>query len=221
MPNNSGHIPPQSISYKAVKDPYANFAWFYHLWSVLTESKAAEKVLDFAGIENGEDILEVAVGTGELFQKIVNLNPDGSNTGIDFSFAMLSRAKHRMVKSARKNYNLEIASAYQLPFENEAFSLLINNFMLDLLPEQDYVAILTEYYRVLKPSGRLVISAMTFGSTFYHRFWGWAAKEFPALLTNCRPISIRNYLIGTGFRIIDSAFISQNTFPSQVTVALK
>ena len=62
---------------------YKKVVWFYDLWSLLTESKAAKKVIDFAGIKGGETILEVACGTGVVFEQIVQMNPNGQNIGID------------------------------------------------------------------------------------------------------------------------------------------
>ncbi|MEJ2656303.1 MAG: methyltransferase domain-containing protein [Desulfobacterales bacterium] len=200
---------------------YSRIAWFYDLWGWLTESKAERKVLDLASIRDGEYVLEAAVGTGRLFEQIARYNPNGLTAGFDLTDAMLNRALRRFSRSNKQLYSLAISDAYQLPYSAESFDLLINNFMLDLLPENDYLHILAEFSRVLKPGGRLLISTMACGPRWYHRFWAWLAGTFPSLLTNCRPVNILNYLTEAGLQVTDSAFITQNTFPSRVAVAVK
>ncbi len=74
--------------------------------------------------------------------------------GIDISPSMLSHAEMHLRNFDRKCFELRIGNAYQLPFEENMFDLIINNFMFDLLPESDFVAILSEFNRVLKSSGR-------------------------------------------------------------------
>jgi ubiquinone/menaquinone biosynthesis C-methylase UbiE len=204
-----------------VQGEYSSVAWFYNFWSWLTESKAAEKVLQFAEIKSSERILEVAVGTGAVFAEIVQQNENGMTEGIDVSPSMMAKADERMKKYPKERYRLQIASAYKLPFDSNSFDLLVNNFMLDLLPEKDFLLILSEYYRVLKPGGRVVLSTMSFGTRWYHKMWFWISKHFPTLMTGCRPISIRSYLMQAKFNSVESIFVSQNTFPSEVLRAKK
>ncbi|MDE3058812.1 MAG: methyltransferase domain-containing protein [Bacteroidota bacterium] len=211
----------QNYAEAKVKDEYSGVAWFYNFWSWLTESKSAKKVIELAHIQSGERILEVAVGTGAVFAEIVRRNTGGVTEGIDVSPSMMAKADERMKKYPKERYRLQIASAYKLPFDSNTFDLLVNNFMIDLLPEKDFPPLLSEYYRVLKPGGRIVISTMSFGTKWYNKFWQWLAKHFPALLTGCRPISIKNYLTQAQFDSIESVLISQNTFPSEVLKAGK
>ncbi len=83
----------RKLDHPNTKKNYKNVVWFYDFWSLLTESKAAQKVIDFAAIKNGQNILEVACGTGVVFKKIVRQNPDGLNLGIDLSPDMLNKAR--------------------------------------------------------------------------------------------------------------------------------
>ncbi len=210
----------RSFSEKSTIQDYAKVAWFYNYWSWLTESKAQQKALELAKIQDGESILEVGVGTGTFFMKIVEHNRKGRNEGIDLSPAMLTKAEKLLKKrSADAHFNLSIGNAYDLPFEAETFDLVVNNFMLDLLPEADFGKILKEFRRVLRPGGRVVLSTMAFGDRWFHLFWRWLAKTMPSLLTGCRPISIHHYLGEVGFKNVFTAKLSQNTFPSEVTVA--
>jgi len=203
------------------KRNYKQVAWFYDLWSLLTESKAARHVIKLADIHDKETILEVACGTGMVFKKIVQLNPNGINIGIDLSPDMLRRAQQRLGKLTAQNVVLKEGNVLQLDFSDERFDLVINNFMVDLMPVDTFPKIAKEFYRVLKPDGRLVISTFSFGKKRINKLWFWVAQNLPGLLTGCRPVSFQEYLIQAGFHIETSIEISQNTFPSEVIKARK
>ncbi len=205
----------------SVRDSYSKVAWFYNVWSRLTESKAAQKVLELAEIRDGERILEVAVGTGLVFAEVVRRNKNGVTDGVDVSPSMLRRAERLMKGYSEEHYHLHVGNAYKLPFDSSTFDLVINNFMLDLLPEDDFIAVLSEFRRVVKPGGCVVLSTMTFGKSWYNKIWHWIAKHFPSLLTGCRPVTMTPYLLRAGFESIASVYVSQNTFPSEVLRAKK
>jgi ubiquinone/menaquinone biosynthesis C-methylase UbiE len=202
-------------------DAYAHVAWFYNLWGRLTESKTAGVVMEFAGVRGEERILEVAVGTGAVFENLVRQNRNGVAEGIDISASMLKRAVERMKSYPPERYRLQTGSAYRIPFPPDTFDLLVNNFMLDLCPEEDFSTILSEFYRVIKPGGRMVLATMAYGERWYNSLWPWIARHFPRLLTGCKPVSVRGYAAQAGFENIDSVSVSQNTFPSQVLRATK
>ncbi len=202
---------------KSVQKAYSQVAWTYNLWSRLTESKAAEKVFELAEIQNGENILEVAVGTGIVFEEIVKCNRDGKNVGIDISPSMLAKAVKKL-KTSNHNY-LNSGNAFALPFKNNQFDLVINNYMLDLLPEEKFEAILLEFKRVLKNPGRVVITNMAYGKYWFNKFWERLPKASPSILTGCRPVSLEGYLKKAAFSNIQVVSVSQNTFPSQVLKA--
>ena len=53
--------------------------------------------------------------------------------------------------------------ARALDFGDGEFDVLINNYMFDLLPDDDFDAILAGFRRVLRPGGRIVVAGMTRG----------------------------------------------------------
>lgn len=200
---------------------YSQVAWFYNLWSKATESKAAKKVLEYAEIEDNEDVIEIACGTGLVFKEILKKNQYGRNLGIDLSIEMLSKAEKLLNKEHLRNYELRQGDVLNLNIAINSFDKLINNFMLDLMPEDKFDEILEEFYRILKPNGVAVISVFSFGHKKVNRFWVFVAKYFPKILTGCRPVDIKENLIRVGFEIENEIEISQNTFPSKVYRLIK
>ena len=213
--NNHPKILVRKLNKVQTQKSYQKVVWFYNFWSWLTESKAAKEVLRLANIKDGQKILEVACGTGVVFEQIVNKNPNGINTGMDLSPAMLEKARKRL-QNVKGNFELKEGDVLNLQIENNTYDILINNFMVDLMPEETFDKIAEEFYRVLKPNGIVVMSTFSFGKKRINRFWLWVAKHFPGVLTGCRPVSYKEYLIKAGFTIEEDLEVSQNTFPSEV-----
>jgi ubiquinone/menaquinone biosynthesis C-methylase UbiE len=215
-------ILPRHYSAQEMKAQYARVAWFYDAWSRLTEDKALRRLLTLAEVEDGMQILEVAVGTGRLFEKVLRLNPSGNNEGMDLSPVMLAHARRRLEHNAKVGaFRLQEGSAYDLPYESGRFDRLFNTFMVDMFPLEDYPRVLGEFMRVLKPGGRLAIAYFSYGHNWFNQIWPWLAKHFPALLTGCRPVMLGPALTQLGVQILAQESICQNTFPSTIVVAQK
>ena len=204
-----------------VQEIYKKVASVYDLWGRLTESKARERCLEMADIRDGESILEVAVGTGLAFVEILRLNPSGQNEGIDLTKEMLERAKQKAQRLGAMNYSLKTGDAYDLEYSDNTYDLVINNYMFDLLPEHDFAAVLTEFKRVLRPGGRIVMVNMTKSERWYNSVWEHLYRMNPAWIGGCRGVFLKPYLESVGFVDIRREFISQMTFPSEVVYGSK
>ena len=198
---------------------YSRTAPVYDIWGILTESKARKRALELARIRDGESILEVAVGTGLTFKQILQANPHGCNIGIDLTPAILEKAQRRAAKTGLNNYRLSLGDAYDLQYPDQHFDLLVNNYLFDLLPEQDFVTVLTEFKRALKPSGRLILINMTKGARFYQRFWEAVYHLNPKWLGGCRGVWLSPALNAAGFHSIHRETVSQLGFPSEIISA--
>jgi ubiquinone/menaquinone biosynthesis C-methylase UbiE len=203
-----------------VPDTYRRIAALYDAWARLTESRARDRCLELAAIRDGESVLEVAVGTGLAFEKIIEANPSGRNEGIDLTDAMLARAEARARKTGSGNFRLSVGDAYDLEFGDDSFDVVVNNYMFDLLPEQDFPRVLSEFRRVLRPGGRLVIVNMTTGERWYNGIWSLIYSINPAVLGGCRGVSLVTHLQAAGFTGIEREYLSQVTFPSEIIAAL-
>jgi ubiquinone/menaquinone biosynthesis C-methylase UbiE len=199
-----------------VADVYRRIAPVYDLWARLTESKARDLCIEAAAIRDGESLLEVAVGTGLAFEKLIRANPSGRNEGIDLTAAMLARAEKRADRSGIRNYCLRIGNALKLDYPDNEFDVLVNNYMLDLLPESDFEPVLAEFRRVLRPGGRLVLVNMTKGEHWYNGLWAWIYRKNPAWLGGCRGVQLSRSLAECGYTNIQRQYVSQMTFPSEV-----
>lgn len=209
-------MPDAKIAKDRVADIYRRIAPTYDLWAWFTESRARDRCLELAAIRDGEDVLEVAAGTGLAFERILQANPSGRNEGVDLTESMLLRARKKAERTAASNYRLRVGDAYALDFEDRSFDVLINNYMFDLLPEHDFPAVLKEFARVLRPGGRLVLVNMAKSERWYHGVWERIYRINPALLGGCRGVSLLDPVENAGFKQTSRDFVSQSAFPSEI-----
>jgi len=200
---------------------YNWIAPIYDLFGILMESKAHQRAIDMAAIKNGEKILEVAFGTGLNFVEILKRNLQGWVNGIDVSMKMLERARKRISKTGQKNYTLYLCDCRHLPFEDGTFDILMTQYLLDILPVEDFTPILLEFRRVLKDGGRIVLVNMTKGERWFNKIYEEIYKLKPPLLAGSRGVMAQPFLEEIGFKEFQREFVSQLGFPSEVVLGVK
>ncbi len=127
-------------------------AFAYDLFMAPLEKSGLQKLRKkILKLVNGENILELGVGTGLN----VPVYPNGVKiVGIEPKFEMLKRASKRAKKFGRKTFFI-CAFAEALPFKNETFDTVFATFVFCEVkkPEKGF----SEILRVLKPGGKLIL----------------------------------------------------------------
>ena len=201
---------------------YTRLAPVYELWARLTESRARRRVLELAAPRPGEDLLEVAVGTGVQLVRLAQANAGGRAVGVEPSDGMLRQARRRLdAAGLAERTELVQGNALDLPLPESSFDLVVNGYMLDLLPRDDIPRALAEFKRVLRPGGRLVLSNMTKGERRQERIWDWLYERGVVLTANCRGVLAEPVLRDLGFTRISREYLAQMGFPTEIVTAAK
>jgi len=117
------------------------------------------KVIDAAAPRPGEDVLDIACGTGIVARLVApRVAPGGTVSNLDFDPAMIAVARRLVECPPDVTATWHCASALSMPFDEVAFDLVFCLNGLQFLP--DYAAGLAEMRRVLKPGGRLVVTVL-------------------------------------------------------------
>jgi len=206
------------LSQEKVRKLYDGMSRFYDLWGANTEGDARKAGIKLAQIQDGESILDVAVGTGLILSDVVRQNPGGFNAGIDISAGMLEKAQEKLVGITAR-VELKVCSAFEIPYPDRSFDLLLNGYMFDLMPFEAMPRILAEFRRVLKPEGRLVLINMTLGEQFGSQLYQWIYNLSPAIMGGCRGVRLSWPLENAGFQVISREYHQQLLFPSEVILA--
>src|SRR5699024_7263249 len=80
--------------------------------------------------------------------------PNGEVVGLDFSENMLSVAEEKRDESHMDHLKFVHGNAMELPYEDNSFDYVTIGFGLRNVP--DYMTVLKEMYRVVKPGGKVV-----------------------------------------------------------------
>lgn len=111
--------------------------------------------LDWLNIQPGDRILDIGCGIGDQAYAMAKLaGTSGSVTGTDVSHAMVEMAKARHHASGM-NLNFLVAPADTQPFDDASFNLVRTERVLMYINDID--AVFTEYRRLLKPGGKLLV----------------------------------------------------------------
>jgi len=116
------------------------------------------KHIGFLSLKNGDKVLDVGCGTAEVIRKLYVTHGDTvSFHGIDPSDELIKIARSKFNKNI-KNIKLQIGYADQLPYENNYFDWVISSLTFHHMSIDTKLSSLREMYRVLKPSGMLLIT---------------------------------------------------------------
>jgi ubiquinone/menaquinone biosynthesis C-methylase UbiE len=117
-------------------------------------SKWAEDLVHRAQLRSGEEVLDVACGTGVVARLAAKKMGSGHVTGLDLNAGMLAVA--RDVSGDGPLVNWMEGSALDLPFPSGHFDAVLCQLGLQFFPDQSKA--LREMRRVVRMSGRVALS---------------------------------------------------------------
>jgi len=120
------------------------------LWEV------GPRIVDAVGVRPGEDVLDVACGTGNAALRAAQAG--GTVVGLDLT-PELFEAGRRLAAEAQVAIDWVQGDAEELPFEDESFDVVLSTFGCMFAPRHTVAA--HELARVLRPGGRLGITTWT------------------------------------------------------------
>ena len=106
-------------------------------------------------VQNGGYFLDVATGTGDVLIQAIQSRPEYTQfTGVDISAAMLEHARQKLAKD-QSHITLKKMSACHLEIKSDSVDCITISFGLRNVSDKPQA--LREFYRCLKPGGRLLI----------------------------------------------------------------
>jgi ubiquinone/menaquinone biosynthesis C-methylase UbiE len=111
----------------------------------------------FAKIKQGDVVIDLGSGAGnDAFVARHEVRETGKVIGIDFTPAMIERARMNAEKLGFHNVEFRQGDIEQMPVSANMADVVVSNCVLNLVPNKD--GVIKEIFRVLKPGGHFSIS---------------------------------------------------------------
>jgi ubiquinone/menaquinone biosynthesis C-methylase UbiE len=129
----------------------------------MREDVFKRRLIERAGIQPGQAVLDLGCGTGTLTLMIKRSVPGAHFTGVDGDPAILSIARQKAAKE-HLQVQWEEGMAYALPYLNQSFDVVVSSLVIHHLVSADKLRAFREVRRVLRHGGRFHI--LDFGPQF-------------------------------------------------------
>lgn len=112
-------------------------------------------IIKLANVKPTDTVVDIGCGTGKL--SLILASIVRKVIAVDISNKMLEKAR----KEAEKNdiYNIEFrkANCMNLPMRESSINIVVSNLVLHHLTDEEKTIALKEFYRILKPKGKIII----------------------------------------------------------------
>ncbi len=110
-----------------------------------------------ASLKEGEVVLDLGSGAGiDCFLAAAVVGKTGKVIGVDMTPAMLEKARENARKGDFGNVEFRLGEIEHMPVADNSIDVIISNCVINLSPDKKQV--FNEAYRVLKHSGRIMVS---------------------------------------------------------------
>jgi arsenite methyltransferase len=133
----------------------------------------------FAQIKEGDTVVDLGSGAGNdafIARKLTGIN--GRVIGIDFTEAMIAKARENAEKIGFNNVEFRQGDIESMPITSNIADVIVSNCVLNLVPNKHKV--FSEIYRVLKPAGHFSISDIVLQGELPGKW-----REIAALYAGC------------------------------------
>jgi demethylmenaquinone methyltransferase / 2-methoxy-6-polyprenyl-1,4-benzoquinol methylase len=134
---------------------YKQYDWMNSVISFNQHLRWRKDTMKRMNVQKGAIVLDLCCGTADWTIALAHaVGPEGKVFGLDFSQNMLKIGKEKVAHEQLTNVELIHGNAMEIPFEDYTFDYVTIGFGLRNVP--DYLHVLKEMYRVLKPGGLAV-----------------------------------------------------------------
>ena len=166
---------------------------------------------EFAKLKEGYTVIDLGSGAGNdafIARRFVGEN--GKVIGIDFTEAMIKRARANAEKLGLNNVEFRLGDIDDMPVTSNFADVIVSNCVLNLVPNKHKV--ISEIFRVLKPGGHFSISDIVLEGELPSKW-----KEVAELYAGCISGAIQKQVY---LEIIESAGFKKITLQKDKAIII-
>ena len=159
------------------QDPIFSAAQAYERFMGRWSRGLAPLFVRFAGVRDGDTVLDVGSGTGSLTAAVAGIAPSSRIVGIDPSAPYVALAKSRQGSTL---IQFEAGDAQKMRFDNATFDRTLSLLVVNFIPDARQA--LGEMKRVTKSNGTVAAAVWDYGDgmEMLRMFWDEAVALTPA-----------------------------------------
>jgi len=174
--------------------------------------RMAPLFIEFAGVHDGDRVLDVGCGTGSLTRALVEDTKRLEVVGVDPTSPYIEYARGQF-SDAR--VRLEVVDAQDLPYPDRTFDKCLSLLVLNFVPDAHKAV--TEMYRVTRQRGGVAAAVWDYGAgmEMLRIMWDTAVVLDPAVsprhernMSYCRKGELSSLWTEIGFQDIEETFLS-------------
>ena len=188
------------------------------------ENRPLSKLLGHADFSAAQTVFELGCGTGRFAEQVLNELPENAiYYGSDLSSEMVVLTQARLARFGHRAQVAQTDGSFSWPLDDNSMDRVLSCYVLDLLPDDEITAVLTEAARVLRPGGRLCLANLTDGTTPLSKLnmWRWRVmyRLNPLWVGGCRPQKLGGRLDTRTWKLLHHETIVSRLMPSEIIVA--
>ncbi len=137
----------------------------------------APQLVKFAGVQDGDAVLDIGSGTGALSAAVLAAAPSSRIIGIDPSAPYVDQAR---AKHGSERVTFEVGDAQKMRFQNATFDRTLSMLVLNFIPDAGKAV--SEMKRVTRKGGTIAAAVWDYGDgmEMLRVFWDEAVAADPA-----------------------------------------
>jgi len=178
-----------------------------------------------ARLHSARHVVEFGCETGRFAESLLanHLAPYTAYYAFDVSSIMVERTRDRLARFGPRVVVEQTDGSPVLPMADAGCDRFISAYVFDLLSRADAQALMEEAARVLAPGGLLCISCLTKGSKPMPKLvsgvWTAIHRARPLSTGGSRPVSARDFLLPSRWRLLYWQEVTSLFVPSEVLIA--
>jgi SAM-dependent methyltransferase len=201
-----------------IEESFLAVSGYFDLWVRLVEIRTRIMEVQDSGIDDLR-ILVISPPTDRGIKVLAQANPGGKSHLLCFSAELAEIAKRYALRHGIEGLQTSVEPFFSILSDDNYYDAVFANCFFDFCQQADFITILQEIKRALKPGGMFFAVYMDLPTGIVSRIWDRLFSTFQLLSQSCHPVDIRPSLSRCGFELKKDITMTRLEFPIKYLMA--